>query len=179
MADICDIARVQECIEAGAHEPVELPGGDDTAVDLDRYGVTFGIMMPCRRCGLMYWEPKPPPIMLEPVEEEKVTDDPEHERRAAAFWRWAEPSDGTEALQAFIAGCDYEAGVLEGLLEHMGMQTHGEFDLLRRVALMVQGWTGSAEDHAQAEAVFAKVTAYVKMRDQAEFLEKGPDADEG
>ena len=100
-----------------------------------------------------------------------MTDGPEYERRAAAFQRWREPSDGAAMLQAFVAGCEYEADVLEGLLEHMGMQTHGEFDLLRRVAVMLEGFTGSAEDQAQAQAVFAKVTAYVKMRDQTAELE--------
>lgn len=69
MPDICDIARVQECVEAGSHEALELPGDDDTAVGLIREGVEFGAMRACRRCGLMYWEPAPPPVVLVPTED--------------------------------------------------------------------------------------------------------------
>lgn len=68
MPDICEIGRLLECVEANAHEPLELPGGDDTAVGLQREGVEFGAMRACRRCGLMYWEPVPPPMVLTSTE---------------------------------------------------------------------------------------------------------------
>lgn len=69
MADICEISRLRECMEAGSHEPLELPGDDPSAAQMERMGVTFGLMHACRRCGILYWEPAPPPVRLEPTEE--------------------------------------------------------------------------------------------------------------
>lgn len=61
--DICEIRRVRECIEAGSHTPLEIPGEDGPfqwSGYLTQNGVEFGIMRFCIRCGLVYWEPKAP-----------------------------------------------------------------------------------------------------------------------
>ena len=101
-----------------------------------------------------------------------MTEDSERERRVGAFRRWAEPGDAMSAeLEAFIAGCDHEAGVLEGLFEHMERQKHEEFKLLQRVAELQDRWTGSMEDHAEATFVFEKVKVYVKLRLEVMALE--------
>jgi len=112
-----------------------------------------------------------------------VADDPEHERRKSAFWRLVvdrEPAVSRrtdERLAIFLAGCEYEAGVLEDLLEHMGREAHGELELLRQVAEVLEGWTGSMEDHAQASLVFDKVQNYVRMRDNLARREDQEDED--
>lgn len=107
-----------------------------------------------------------------------MADDPERERRLAAFQRGAEPSETMSVeLEAFVAGCDYEAGVLEGLLEHMGRQKHEEFKLLQRVADLQERWTGSMENIAEATFVFEKVKVYVKLRQEAMALEAKGDED--
>jgi hypothetical protein len=97
--------------------------------------------------------------------------DPERVRRENAFWKWSsdrEPIKGLGKIKeaVFVAGAEYEASLLEGLLEHMGRQTHGEFELLSQVADVLEGWTGSMDDHAQAGLVFEKVKKYVKLRNE-------------
>lgn len=57
--DVCDIGRLQECIDAGAHDPLVFPNGEVGKADMrhGQTGVKFGRAMACRRCGLTYWEP--------------------------------------------------------------------------------------------------------------------------
>jgi hypothetical protein len=99
-------------------------------------------------------------------------DDPQRERRLAAFRRWVEPGS-TMALErdAFLKGCDYEANLLGQLLERMVAQRGDEIELLRAVAAVVDGWTGGADDMRAATEVFARVARYVKLRDRVEQME--------
>jgi len=101
-------------------------------------------------------------------------DDPERERRLAAFGRWEQDSPRVrDHAEAFKAGCAYEAGLLEDLLERMARQTRDEFELLKRVAAVLESWAGTMDDHAHASLVFDRVKAYVKMRaEMAKFEEK-------
>ena len=94
-------------------------------------------------------------------------DDPERQRRLKEFREWVEPG-GTVALerQAFLAGCDYEARLLEDLLERMEARPRHELELLREVAAVVEGWTGDPDGMREASFVFAKVAAYVRLSDQ-------------
>ena len=59
--DVCEIGRIEECIEKG-HDPLTMPGNEigDVEVFHPESGVVFARTMFCRRCGLLYWEPKKP-----------------------------------------------------------------------------------------------------------------------
>jgi hypothetical protein len=63
--DICDVARVIECIDVGEHDPLQVPGesGPYTWTGyMSQNDVNFGVMHFCKRCGLVYWEPKNPTL---------------------------------------------------------------------------------------------------------------------
>ena len=65
MPDICEIARAAECMEAGEHVPLQVPGesGPYTWTGyMSQNAVQFGMMRFCTRCGLVYWEPKNPSL---------------------------------------------------------------------------------------------------------------------
>lgn len=65
MADICEISRLKECMEAGEHEPLEVPGDHgpfEWTGWMSQKNITFGKMQFCKRCGLVYWEPKNPSL---------------------------------------------------------------------------------------------------------------------
>jgi hypothetical protein len=63
--DICEIAQAKVCIEEGSHVPLEIPGEAGPfkwTGYLTQNNVEFGVMRFCKRCGLVFWEPKNPSI---------------------------------------------------------------------------------------------------------------------
>lgn len=71
MSDVCEIRRVAECIEEGAHDPLEVPGdsGPFTWTGyMTQNDINFGVMHFCKRCGLVYWEPKNPSLEFHTME---------------------------------------------------------------------------------------------------------------
>lgn len=62
MPDVCDIGQIFECIKKG-HDRLNVTGAENEAtgetVTHGESGISFAYTFFCKRCGLVYWEPKP------------------------------------------------------------------------------------------------------------------------